>query len=172
VSEPRPILLSSCARAATAAEAAYRIDAPVRPRQGARVVALDDGAATLVRRLARQPWHAARFYTLVASGTGSGNGGVRTDIPLHRTTGTDTRLADELDTADVAIMIATTDGSATAAEAIGRACARRGIMTAGLILGERQEVRDTVLALRPHAQVLLITGDDQDAAELLTALRA
>jgi hypothetical protein len=171
VSERRPTLLSSCARATTAAEAVYRIDAPVQPRQGARVVALDDGASTVVRRLARQAWHAARFYTLVADANGPANGHP-TDIALHRTTGTDTRLASELDAADVAIMIATTDGSAVAAEAIGRACARRGIMTAGLILGEQREVQQTVRALRPHAQVLLVTGDAEDASEMLTALRA
>jgi hypothetical protein len=69
-------------------------------------------------------------------------------------------------------MVATTDGDPAAAEAIGRACARRGIMTAGLALGDRDAVAGTVMALRPHAQVLLVSSDDQDLNEMLTALRA
>jgi hypothetical protein len=69
-------------------------------------------------------------------------------------------------------MVATTAGSPTAADAIGRACARRGIMTAGLVLGDQLAVAHTLVALRPHAQVLLVTADEQDVAEVLTALRA
>jgi hypothetical protein len=40
------------------------------------------------------------------------------------------------------------------------------------VLGERHDVTDTVTALRPHAQVLLVTRDEQDVAEVLSALRA
>jgi hypothetical protein len=171
----RPVLLSSCAKATTAAEARFRIDVPIEGRRGARVVALDDDAATIVRRLALQRWNGARFFTLVA-GTGSGLNDVGNEpdeMPLHRTNGTDTRLADELMDADVAVMLATAgSGAAAAASAIGRACARRGIMTAGLVLGDRHEVGDVVAALRPYAQVLLVTADEQDVHEVLTALRA
>jgi hypothetical protein len=176
-----PILLNSCALATTAEEAAYRIDAPIAPRRGARVVALDDAAATVVRRVAREPWNNARFFTLVvgaSSAEGAGPlvsptiGEDGSDIPLRRTDGTNTRLTDELSDADVAVMVATTDGSAAAADAIGRACYRRGIMTAGIVLGGQLEVRNTLVALRPHAQVLLVTRDEADVAEVLTALRA
>ena len=171
----RPVLLSSCAKATTATEARFRIDVPIEGRRGARVVALDDDAATIVRRLALQQWNGARFFTLVA-GAGSDRHGAGEDpdeMPLHRTNGTDTRLADELMAADVAVMLATAGGgAAVAASAIGRACARRGIMTAGLVLGDRHEVGDVVAALRPYAQVLLVTADEQDVHEVLTALRA
>ena len=172
---PRPpILLSSCALATSAAEARYRIDAPIEGRQGARVVSLDDGAATLVRRLARQRWNGARFFTLVATPLGPDGSGAThpLDMALHRTDGSTTRLVDELGQADVTVMVATANGNAPAASTIGRACARRGIMTAGLVLGDRGDVGDTVTALRPYAQVLLVTRDEQDVAEVLTALRA
>jgi hypothetical protein len=173
----RPILQSSCAVATSAAEARFRIDAPIEGRRGTRVVALDDGAATLVRRLARESWNAARFFTLVAQSHEAqsppvNGGGPPADMALHRTDGTATTLADELGEADVAVMVATTNGSAPAAAVIGRACARRGVMTAGLVLGEQHDVADTVTALRPHAQVLLVTRDEQDVAEVLSALRA
>jgi hypothetical protein len=174
----RPILLNSCALATTAEEAAYRIDGPIAPRRGARVVALDDGGATVVRRVAQQSWHNARFFTLmngVHPGDGAApaaTGDTGRDIALRRTDGTNSWLADELAGADVAVMVATADGSAAAADAIGRACYRRGIMTAGLVLGGQHEVRNTLVALRPHAQVLLVTRDESDVADVLTALRA
>lgn len=173
----QPILASSCKLATTAAEARYRIDVPIAPRRGARVIALDDGAATVVRRVAQQEWNAARFFTLVVdvpSAAGSppvADGGVP-DIALRRTDGTNSLLSEQLADADVAVMVATIDGSAVAADAIGRACARRGIMTAGLVLGDQEAVATTLVALRPHAQVLLVTADEQDVAEVLTALRA
>lgn len=44
--------ISSCARAATAEEAAYRIDRPI-PGRAACVVALDDGAVEVLERVHR-----------------------------------------------------------------------------------------------------------------------
>jgi hypothetical protein len=159
-----PILQSSCARATTLEEARYRIDAPVDGRHGARVVALDDGAATLVRRLAREPWNAARFYTLAVG---------RTEVQLHRTSGSPAALADELVDGDVVVMIATRDGaSPDAVAAIGRACAERGIMTAAVAVGDPEQLSATVHALRPYARVLLVSRDESDVADLLAALRA
>jgi hypothetical protein len=147
----RPILLNSCALAATATEARFRIDRPIGGR-AAVVVALDERAGEIVRRVAEQPWGGARF--------------------LQATDGTESRLAEELASADVAIMIGTADADAGTASAIADACARRGIMTAGLILGDRGEVAAAVSALRPYARNLMVTEDEQDIAEVLTALRA
>jgi len=45
-------------------------------------------------------------------------------------------------------------------------------MTAGLILGEGCEAGAAVSALRPHARVLMVTKDEHDVSEVLTALRA
>ncbi len=59
-----------------------------------------------------------------------------------------------------------------AAALLAVACAERGIMTAGLILGERLEVAASVSALRPYARNLMVTGDEDDVAAVLTALRA
>jgi hypothetical protein len=143
----RPILLNSCARAATAEEARFRIDRPIGGRS-ALVVALDDRAVEVVDRVAERPWSGARF--------------VRADA----------WRSDELDDVDVAIMIATSDADSEAASAIARACTERGIMTAGLILGERLDVAEAVSALRPYARNLMVTNDEDDVAEVLTALRA
>ncbi|MGH3629795.1 MAG: hypothetical protein ACRDRL_20455 [Sciscionella sp.] len=173
VSEPamKPILLNSCALATTAAEARYRVDAPIEGRRGARVVALDDGAATVVRRIAQQEWNGARFFTLAAR-TSAESRDVQADMTLRHTDGHDSRLYEELAEADVAMMVATADCAGQAASVIGHACSRRGIMTAGVVLGDQYQVQDAVAVLRPHARVLLVTEDDKDVAEVLTALRA
>jgi hypothetical protein len=88
--------------------------------------------------------------------------------------------------ADVAVMVATSNDGAAAASAIGDACTMRGIMTAGLVLttdgtdsrdgnGQHANGRDAsaaVTALRPHARVIMVTQDEHDVSEVLTALRA
>lgn len=167
----RPTLLSACARAATAAEARFRIDRPIGGR-AARVVALDDGAAAVVRRVAAQEWSGARFFTCEEPRAARGGNGAAADLVLRAVDGSESRLSEELDDADVAIMVATADAGPEAASTIARACVRRGIMTAGLILGERPEVGEAVAALRPYARVLMVTDDDDDVTEVLTALRA
>jgi hypothetical protein len=142
----RPILLNSCARAATAAEARFRIDRPIAGRS-ARIVALDSGAAEVLHRVALGEWQGARFFT--------------SELPTE-----------ELDDADLVIMIATEgDGAETASE-IAKACAERGVMTAGLILGGTLEAGEAASALRPYARVLMVTDDEHDISEVLTALRA
>jgi len=169
VSPQDPSLPGSCARAATAAEARYRIRRPVAPARAPRVIALDDGAAEIVRRTAALPWATARFYTC-ASGEGTPQ--------LHGIEGRPATLADELATADVVVMIATDDGGAGGAHAVGTACRQRGIMTAGLVVpntgvdADADAADRAVAAMRPHARVLLPGADESDVVELLTALRA
>lgn len=172
----RPILLNSCARAATAAEARFRIDRPIAPSRATRVVALDDGAASVVRRVAEQPWAEARFFTcqaLAAPGLANGEvAGDVADIVLRAMDGTESRLSQELNGTDVTVMVATANDGAGAASAIGDACTLRGIMTAGLVLGDGHRAGAAVSALRPYARVLMVTNDEQDVSEVLTALRA
>jgi hypothetical protein len=141
--------ISSCARAATAEEARYRIDRPIAGRS-ARIIALDASAAEVVLRVAELSWGASTFYP----------DAIAFDVQAD--------LAD----ADVAIMIATADADAEIASSIARACAARGIMTAGLVLGDLADVGDAVSALRPYARNLMVTEDEDDVAAVLTALRA
>jgi hypothetical protein len=137
--------LSACARAATAEEARYRITVPIAGRS-ARVVALDDDAAAVVRRVAELPWGASQFYP----------------EPVEV----------DLDDADVVILIATAEADGGTGAKIAQRAAERGIMVAGLILGDRLAVADAVTALRPYARNLMVTEDEDDVAAVLTALRA
>jgi hypothetical protein len=145
-SATRPILANSCARAATAEEARFRIDRPIGARS-ALVVALDDEAAAVVDRVAEQPWRGARFLRVA-------------------------ELSTDLEDVDVVVMIATADADADAASELAEACFERGIMTAGLILGDPADVAAAVSALRPHARNLMATDEEEDVAEVLIALRA
>lgn len=167
----RPVLLNSCARAVTAAEARFRINRPIAPSRGTRVVALDAGAEAVVRRVADEPWANARFFACNSpSLLAEGNGHVA-DLVLVSTDGSESRLSEELVDTDAAVMVATTDDGAEAARAIGDACTLRGIMTAGVVIADRH-TGVTVSALRPYARVLMVTRDEHDVSELLSALRA
>jgi hypothetical protein len=169
----RPTLLNSCAWAATAAEARFRINAAPQTPRASRVVALDAGAAAIVRELADQPWRGTRFLSYDASrGEGDrGPDGDLADIVLDAADGP-VRLSEELIDAEFMMMIATAGDGATAATAIGNACALRGIMTAGVILGHDHDADAAVTALRPHARVLLVTNDKSDVAEIMSAVGA
>ncbi|MEU6601699.1 3-methyl-2-oxobutanoate hydroxymethyltransferase [Streptomyces flaveolus] len=151
--------LSESARAASASEARFRIDVPIRPARAARVVALDERAAAVARRLAERPWAHARFYTSQGAAL------------LHELDGEPAPLEEVLTGTDVVVVLATEDGGRAAAAAIGRICGRRGITTAGVVLGDGFEADDAVAALRPYARVLLLSADESDCFELLTALR-
>jgi len=145
----KPILANSCASAATAEEARFRIDREIAGRK-ALIVALDGDAAEVVDRVAERPWGAARFY---------------------RTPDVDA-VVTELEDADVVIMVATAEADGDAASALARLCSERGIMLAGLVLGAQFDVAEAVSALRPYARNLMVTEDEDDVAAVLTALRA
>lgn len=157
--------LSSCARAATAEELRYRIDYPLAPSRGVRVVALDAGAAEVSARAAAQSWFSARFLTCSATSRDPG------DLVLSGVGGAPTTVDEQLIDADVILMIATDDSAADCAYQMGRAGWERSIMTAGLVVGGL-EAPGVVAALRPHARVLLPSADETDVVDLLSALRA
>jgi hypothetical protein len=156
-------MANSCARAATSAEARYRIDVPIAPSRGARVIALDPGAAAVAARVAGQEWASARFLVC--------EGGAET-LRLRGMGGAEADLSEQLDGADVVVMVATQDSGAACAYALGKACWERSIMTAAVVLGDGSQAEQAVAALRPHARVLLPAGDESDVADLLVALRA
>jgi hypothetical protein len=168
----RPTLLHSCARAATTAEASYRVDYPNSTERASRIIALDDRAATILGPVADRSWRGARFLTFVAVREGGGDGDRGLDARLRSFDGDASLLSEELDGADVAVMVATGDAGAEAASIIGRASFRRRIMTAGLVVRGRHEPNDAVNVLRPYASVLVVSPDEEYIADVLTALRA
>jgi hypothetical protein len=167
----RPVLGSSCARATTSAEMRFRIDRPIRGRRGARIIGLDAGADAIVDRISHQQWGHARFFSLAQRVGDVGDRGSES-VALRATDGAVGSLLAVLEEADVVILVATTHADAAAATIIGAACTVRAIMTAGLVIGESARVGATVAAIRPHARVLMVSDDERDVMDLLSALRA
>lgn len=155
--------LSQCARATSAEESRFRIDTPIVPARAARVIALDERAVAVARRVASGPWAHARFFSC--------EGGSPREPLLRRLDGVPAPLAQVLTGTDVVVILATEDSGKDYAAAIGGICRERGITTAGLVLGIDFEAQDAVAALRPFARVLLPSADESDVVELLTALR-
>lgn len=159
----QPTVLGSCARAATAAEARYRISAPAFTHRDSRVIALDSHAAEIVRRLGGQRWSGGHFLVFASALPG--------DALLRPAAGGTALLSEELDGADAVVMLASSRASAEAASVLGEACAARGIMSAGLVVPGAGPVGEVVTALRPNAMVLVVLQDAGDIPEILSALR-
>jgi hypothetical protein len=171
----QPTLLSSCAKAATAAEARYRITASAFTSRSSRVIALDEPAAEVVRALAEQTWDGGRFFVFDSA--------LPDDALLRRVVvgaavdGADGQgpgtalLSEELDGADTVVMIASAATNAVAASVIGDAAADRSIMTAGLVLPGAAPLGGAMSALRPNAMVLVVLKEAADVPEVLAALR-
>jgi hypothetical protein len=156
-----PVLVSSCARATTAEEAAFRIDYPLAAARNTRVIALDAGAEEIVRAASEETWGQARFYA--------------TSDPGHELVGMDGShlpLAGEIEDSNTVVMVSTTGENHEAASTIGAACKVRGIMTAGLVVTPGQLTSEALMALRPHARILLVPAEPDDLVELLRATRA
>jgi len=156
-----PALLSSCARAATAKEAAFRIDYQLAPARATRVVGFDAHAVEVVSSVAGQGWAQAQFYSVTDPGH-----------QLVTMSGQARPLGDELDGVDSLVMVAATGEHAEAVATIGAACQVRGIMTAGLVLTPGRLTSDALMALRPYARILLVPAEEDDLLELLRAIRA
>ncbi|MBF8185485.1 3-methyl-2-oxobutanoate hydroxymethyltransferase [Nonomuraea sp. K274] len=154
-------LVSSCARAATAEEAAFRIDYPLAAARNTRVVALDAAAGEIVRQAAQTQWAQARFYSAVDPGHS-----------LVTMSGERVPLVGELEDSNTLVLVSTNGENTEAAATIGAACKVRGIMTAGLAVTPGQLTSEALFALRPYARILLVPAEEDDLFELLRATRA
>jgi len=168
---------SESARMSSAAEVRFRINAPSSTPRATKVIALDRPSESVVKALAQSPWNNATFLTASAFA-----GATRKDQPfsmqgwLSDLAGRTKNLLDEINSADLVVMIATAGESAQAASVIGEACSLKNVMTTALILGSAAQ-SDAVLAkslaaVRPYAQMLVIASAEEYIFDMLTALRA
>ena len=165
------------ARMASAAQAKFRIAAPNSRPRAVKVIALDPPAERAVKELAQAPWQGATFLTATAF-----SGAPRQDKPfsmngwLNDLAGRTKNLVDEVNSADLVVMVATAGESAAAAAIISEACSVKHVMTTALILGSATSSDDTMSKmlgqLRPHAMMLVIASADEYIKDMLTALRA
>jgi hypothetical protein len=168
---------SESARMSSAAEARYRIDAPNSKQRAVKVIALDGPSEQIVKELAQRPWNGATFFTASAFGTtpkqGESFAGWLSDLA-----GRTKDLIDEVNGADLVVMIAAAGESAhaQAASIIGEACSVKRVMTTALVLGgstvSDEALSKTLSHLRPWALMLVIASAEEYIADMLTALRA
>ena len=170
-----PFELSQSARATSAAEARFRIDAPNSRPRAVKVVALDRPSESVVNRLSQLPWTNASFLTAIASVPRTG-APFSVESWLKDLAGHTKILVDEVDSADLVVMVAAGGEDAQAASLIGEACSLKRVMTTALVLGT-DAVSDAALSrtlaqLRPWALMVVIASAEEYIADMLTALRA
>jgi hypothetical protein len=151
-------MVSESARMSTAAEARFRIDKPNSRPRAVKVIALDSRAEVVMASLAEREWSGAAFF----------RAGELTRTPQ--------RLDEEIDRADLVVMLVTAGEPASDAEQIGQACSGRRVTTTGLILDSGQvsdeELSRTLSRLRPWALMLVIANSTEYVEDMLRALRA
>ena len=169
-------MLSESARMSTAAEARFRIDAPnSRPRH-VKVIALDPASEALVKHLAERRWNNASFFTASSFAGAPPGRGFSMQGWLSDLAGRTKDLIDEVNGADLVVMVATAGESAQAAALIGEACSLKRVNTTGLILGGASATDEmlsrTLSQLRPWSLMLVIANGEDYIEDMLIALRA
>jgi hypothetical protein len=158
-------MLSESARMNSAAEARFRVQVPNSLPRTVAVVALDAAGETLAMRLAGAGWQHAAFLTAASS-----------DGSLRTLAGSVRSLAEELDLADLVVLVAGPGGHADAAPFIGEACSLRRVMTTGCVIGAAsasdEELSKTLAQLRPWSLMVVLARSDDYIDDMLTALRA
>ena len=154
---------SELARMSSAAEAKFRIDRPNSQPRAVKVIALDTQSERIVKELAQAPWQRASFLT-----ASSFSGAPRRGEPfsmggwLNDLAGRTKDLVDEVNTADLVVMVATAGENVAAAAIIGEACSVKHVMTTALILGGAVvERRDDLEDARAIAAACDDAGDFQ-----------
>lgn len=159
-------MTSESARAASAAEAAFRIPHGNARRRRVALVALDAGAAAAADRLAAQGFPRAASLPAAASG------GAWLDALLAPAREMSGLLAD----ADHLFLLASADGDAAMAGAVAEAAFARGVPVSAFLLApvsaQDDHLARALSRLRPVAKMLVLARDDADIAAVLTALRA
>lgn len=159
-------MLSESARMNSAAEARFRIQDSSSYSPTVKVIALDPPSESIIRRVATGTWeHTTTFLTATA-----------VSAELSDLAGRSRNLTDEVDAADLVVMVATPGGRAHAASIIGEACSLRRVMTTGLVVGgtsaPETALSKTLLQLRPWSLMVVIADPDDYIDNMLVALRA
>jgi hypothetical protein len=167
-------MLSESSRMSSAAEARFRIQAPNSTPRSIAVIAVDTTSDRVVRRLADGAWGHATFLTAAhvdGPSPAPPAGGSLMDL-----TGQTADLVDQVDRADLVVMVASPGGHANAASLIGEACSQKRVMTTALVVSAAgasdEDVAKTLAQLRPWSLMVVIANDDDYIEDMLTALRA
>jgi hypothetical protein len=168
---------SESARASSAAESRYRIDAPNSRPRAVKVVALDRPSEVLAERLEQEPWDGATFLTASAFSAGPrADAAFSMQAWLSDLSGRTRHLLQEIEGADQVVMIAAAGESVPAAGIVGEACSLKRVATTALIIGgdaaSDEALSRSLAQLRPWALMVVVAGSDAYVPDMLRALRA
>jgi hypothetical protein len=168
---------SESARMTTAEEAKFRISAPNSKPRAIKVIALDKRSEEVVKKLAEGSWNKASFFASVHFDSPPQAGADWSmKAWLNDIAGRTIKLMDEVNTADLVVMVASAGERAEAASVIGEACAAKRVQTTALILDRKSSsdaaLSNTLLHLRPFVSMLVVADDDDYIESMLVALRA
>jgi hypothetical protein len=146
------------ARMSSAAEARFRVELPNSRPRAVKVIALDAQSEPVVDDLAQRYWNGASFFTAA-------------DLASDAS-----RLREEIDAADLVVMVATAGSDPGEVALIGEACSRRRVTTTGLIVCDEEtsdeELSETLSRLRPWMLMLVVASSRDYIEDMLRALRA
>ncbi len=133
---------SESARMTTAEEAKFRISAPNSKPRAIKVIALDKRSEEVVKKLAEGSWNKASFFASVHFDSPPQAGADWSmKAWLNDIAGRTIKLMDEVNTADLVVMVASAGERAEAASVIGEACAAKRVQTTALILDRKSVQR-------------------------------
>ena len=168
-------MLSESARASSAAESRFRIGDPNSRPRVVKVIALDRPSKAVAERLAQEHWNGASFLAAFPDEPRA-NDQLSMRAWLSDLSGRTRQLLDEIESADLVVMIAAAGESVPAAAIIGEACSLRRVTTTALVLGGEsatdQALVQTLAQLRPWALMLVVASSEASIADMLRALRA
>ena len=163
-------MLSECARAATAEEARFRVGYPNSVPRRIKIIALDQPAGRVARRLAQQDWNSATFMT-TAQGTSRSVRDWLSDLA-----GEAVNLLDQIGAADLVVTISTAGENADDVSVIAEACAIHNVMMTSLLIDPASAAEPlllrTMMPLRAHAAMLVVAKGEEYVEAMLSALRA
>jgi hypothetical protein len=170
-------MLSESARMTTAEQAKFRINAPNSRPRAIKVIALDKRSEEVVKKLAKAKWNKASFFASVHFDSPPQAGADWSmKAWLNDIAGRTIKMMDEINTADLVVMVATAGQKAEAASVIGEACAAKRVQTTAMILDRKTAsdaaLSDTLLHLRPYASMVVVADDEDYIENMLIALRA
>lgn len=170
-------MISESARVTTAAEAAFRVQAPNSAPRATLVVALDRESLGVVEALGARQWVGAVFFapSFFEAEEGMAGGDVRRWF--SSVVGRASDFVQEVDASNQAVMVATSGGDAQLASVVGDACAATGTKSCALVLHDPtrrmpEALSATLRQVRPHVSMLSVVSDVGYAEAILDALRA
>lgn len=147
-----PVLASSCASAATAAEVRFRIDRPIEEGRRTTVIALDPGAARIAAGAAGVVSDRVTFLTMD-----------RSSDPA--------RVGSEVQGSDLVVLVATSEMDSSTVSALGQVDHGR-VPAVGLVVGAPLERVGAMAALRDRTLMLVASETPSDLSDILSDLRA